>query len=164
MFFITEILTFPNTYSLLWVFCYNFHISISTSAKKKQRSHNKLPHTVIILKSRNMFHYSAAKRVTEIKLSRQNVTVVFFRQKIYCACLEDKRLFNLAEGPMSHDQPTYASVPGIRVYGMMCVRPTSYTGEFTGQRYLLFRNVHIACINTRYFMKTAAVIYGRISE
>lgn len=27
---------------------------------------------------------------------------------------------------MSHDQPTYASVPGIRVYGMMCVRPTTY--------------------------------------
>jgi hypothetical protein len=27
-----------------------------------------------------------------------------------------------AEGPMSHDQPTYASVPGIRVYGMMCVQ------------------------------------------
>lgn len=26
------------------------------------------------------------------------------------------------EGPMSHDQPAYASVPGIRVYGMMCVR------------------------------------------
>lgn len=23
---------------------------------------------------------------------------------------------------MSHDQPSYASVPGIRVYGMMCVR------------------------------------------
>lgn len=23
---------------------------------------------------------------------------------------------------MSHDQPTYASVPGIRVYGMMCVQ------------------------------------------
>lgn len=22
---------------------------------------------------------------------------------------------------MSHDQPTYASVPGIRVYGMMCI-------------------------------------------
>jgi len=22
---------------------------------------------------------------------------------------------------MSHDQPTYASVPGIRVYGIMCV-------------------------------------------
>lgn len=25
---------------------------------------------------------------------------------------------------MSHDQPTYASVPGIRVYGMMCVQGT----------------------------------------
>jgi hypothetical protein len=25
---------------------------------------------------------------------------------------------------MSHDQPTYASVPGIRVFGMMCVRQT----------------------------------------
>ena len=23
---------------------------------------------------------------------------------------------------MSHDQPTYASVPGIRVYGMMCAQ------------------------------------------
>lgn len=23
---------------------------------------------------------------------------------------------------MSHDQPAYASVPGIRVYGMMCVQ------------------------------------------
>lgn len=31
----------------------------------------------------------------------------------------------ITEGPMSHDQPTYASVPGIRVYGMMCVRPTT---------------------------------------
>lgn len=27
------------------------------------------------------------------------------------------------EGPMAHDQPTYASVPGIRVFGMMCVKP-----------------------------------------
>lgn len=24
---------------------------------------------------------------------------------------------------MAHDQPTYASVPGIRVFGMMCVKP-----------------------------------------
>lgn len=28
---------------------------------------------------------------------------------------------------MAHDQPTYASVPGIRVFGMMCVKPTSDT-------------------------------------
>lgn len=27
------------------------------------------------------------------------------------------------EGPMAHDQPKYASVPGIRVFGMMCVKP-----------------------------------------
>ena len=26
----------------------------------------------------------------------------------------------ITEGPMSHDQPAYARVPGIRVYGMMC--------------------------------------------
>lgn len=28
---------------------------------------------------------------------------------------------------MAHDQPTYASVPGIRVFGMMCVKPTADT-------------------------------------
>lgn len=27
---------------------------------------------------------------------------------------------------MAHDQPTYASVPGIRVFGMMCVKPSGY--------------------------------------
>lgn len=27
---------------------------------------------------------------------------------------------------MAHDQPTYASVPGIRVFGMMCVKPANY--------------------------------------
>ena len=26
---------------------------------------------------------------------------------------------------MAHDQPTYASVPGIRVFGMMCVKPNA---------------------------------------
>lgn len=39
---------------------------------------------------------------------------------------------------MSHDQPTYASVPGIRVYGMMCVqgnrkgRPLRYKRSVSG--------------------------------
>lgn len=28
---------------------------------------------------------------------------------------------------MAHDQPTYASVPGIRVFGMMCVKPSEQT-------------------------------------
>lgn len=31
---------------------------------------------------------------------------------------------------MAHDQPTYASVPGIRVFGMMCVKPVSYGTTF----------------------------------
>lgn len=35
--------------------------------------------------------------------------------------MADVAVILIAEGPMSHDQPTYASVPGIRVYGMMCV-------------------------------------------
>lgn len=44
----------------------------------------------------------------------------------------------VVEGPMSHDQPTYASVPGIRVYGMMCVqgnrkgRQLRYTRALSG--------------------------------
>lgn len=29
---------------------------------------------------------------------------------------------------MAHDQPTYASVPGIRVFGMMCVKPSGFNG------------------------------------
>lgn len=32
---------------------------------------------------------------------------------------------------MSHDQPTYASVPGIRVYGMMCVNKNYNTPSTT---------------------------------
>lgn len=30
---------------------------------------------------------------------------------------------------MAHDQPTYASVPGIRVFGMMCVKPSGETNN-----------------------------------
>lgn len=46
-------------------------------------------------------------------------------------------MFYITEGPMSHDQPTYASVPGIRVYGMMCVRPTTayHSGQYYGIEY-----------------------------
>lgn len=29
--------------------------------------------------------------------------------------------FNRTEGPLPHDQPTYAGLPGINVYGMLCV-------------------------------------------
>lgn len=29
--------------------------------------------------------------------------------------------FSITEGPLPHDQPTYAGLPGINVYGMLCV-------------------------------------------
>jgi len=29
------------------------------------------------------------------------------------------------EGPLPHDQPTYAGLPGINVYGMLCVPPST---------------------------------------
>jgi len=59
---------------------------------------------------------------------------------------------------MSHDQPTYASVPGIRVYGMMCVqgnrrgRPLRYSRSASGmhsksQYRSLFRISHIRRIS-----------------
>jgi len=32
------------------------------------------------------------------------------------------------EGPIAHSQPAYARVPGIRVYGMTCVRATTKGG------------------------------------
>nr|XP_044250391.1 serine-rich adhesin for platelets [Drosophila takahashii] len=38
---------------------------------------------------------------------------------VICRCPDHFKM----EGPMAHDQPTYASVPGIRVFGMMCVKP-----------------------------------------
>lgn len=34
------------------------------------------------------------------------------------------------EGPLPHDQPTYAALPGINVYGMLCVPNTLQTPAF----------------------------------
>ncbi|KAG6441612.1 hypothetical protein O3G_MSEX001904 [Manduca sexta] len=53
-------------------------------------------------------------------LALQNIRTGKSHYLVICRCPENHIL-----GPMSHDQPTYASVPGIRVYGMMCVRPTT---------------------------------------
>ncbi|XP_059490183.1 uncharacterized protein LOC132205248 [Neocloeon triangulifer] len=53
-------------------------------------------------------------------LALQNVRTGKSHYLVICRCPGD----NALEGPMSHDQPTYASVPGIRVFGMMCVRQT----------------------------------------
>ncbi|KAF6211099.1 hypothetical protein GE061_014213 [Apolygus lucorum] len=51
-------------------------------------------------------------------LALQNIRTGKSHYLVICRCPPETS--NL-EGPMSHDQPTYASVPGIRVYGMMCV-------------------------------------------
>ncbi|XP_029043001.2 uncharacterized protein LOC114876096 [Osmia bicornis bicornis] len=53
-------------------------------------------------------------------LALQNVRTGKSHYLVICRCPDA----NILEGPMSHDQPTYASVPGIRVYGMMCVQRT----------------------------------------
>lgn len=37
--------------------------------------------------------------------------------------------FNSLEGPLAHDQPTYAGLPGINVYGMLCVPPQQSTTQ-----------------------------------
>lgn len=56
------------------------------------------------------------------------------------------------EGPMSHDQPTYASVPGIRVYGMMCVqgnrrgRPLRHIRSLLGMEIIFFKSAHCVVI------------------
>ncbi|XP_050313163.1 uncharacterized protein LOC126748169, partial [Anthonomus grandis grandis] len=50
-------------------------------------------------------------------LALQNIRTGKSHYLVICRCPDSSTL----EGPMSHDQPTYASVPGIRVYGMMCV-------------------------------------------
>ncbi|KAK5639242.1 hypothetical protein RI129_011734 [Pyrocoelia pectoralis] len=51
-------------------------------------------------------------------LALQNIRTGKSHYLVICRCPDTSTL----QGPMSHDQPTYASVPGIRVYGMMCVQ------------------------------------------
>ncbi|GBP64972.1 hypothetical protein EVAR_36592_1 [Eumeta japonica] len=65
-------------------------------------------------------------------LALQNIRTGKSHYLVICRCSEN----HILEGPMSHDQPTYASVPGIRVYGMMCVRPAPYpTSGYNANRY-----------------------------
>ncbi|XP_048484590.1 uncharacterized protein LOC125490179 [Plutella xylostella] len=63
-------------------------------------------------------------------LALQNIRTGKSHYLVICRCPEN----HILEGPMSHDQPTYASVPGIRVYGMVCVRPTPISG-YNANRY-----------------------------
>ncbi|KAK7085832.1 hypothetical protein SK128_006535 [Halocaridina rubra] len=55
-------------------------------------------------------------------LALQNTRTGKAHYLVICKCPENAQL----DGPLNHDQPTYAQVPGIRVYGMMCVRGASY--------------------------------------
>nr|XP_053647159.1 uncharacterized protein LOC128698793 [Cherax quadricarinatus] len=50
-------------------------------------------------------------------LALQNTRTGKAHYLVICKCPDSSKL----EGPLNHDQPTYAQVPGIRVYGMMCV-------------------------------------------
>ncbi|XP_054732074.1 uncharacterized protein LOC129240346 [Anastrepha obliqua] len=52
-------------------------------------------------------------------LALQNIRTGKSHYLIICRCPDHFKM----EGPMAHDQPKYASVPGIRVFGMMCVKP-----------------------------------------
>ncbi|KAL0870585.1 hypothetical protein ABMA27_005547 [Loxostege sticticalis] len=65
-------------------------------------------------------------------LALQNIRTGKSHYLVICRCPEN----HILEGPMSHDQPTYASVPGIRVYGMMCVRPSpNYHSGYNTNRF-----------------------------
>ncbi|XP_026749876.2 zonadhesin [Galleria mellonella] len=65
-------------------------------------------------------------------LALQNIRTGKSHYLVICRCPEN----HILEGPMSHDQPTYASVPGIRVYGMVCVRPTTpYNAGFNANKF-----------------------------
>jgi hypothetical protein len=42
-------------------------------------------------------------------------------------------LYNfITEGPLAHDQPTYAGLPGINVHGMLCV-PNTFQDSSSSQ-------------------------------
>ncbi|XP_028037705.1 uncharacterized protein LOC114248620 isoform X1 [Bombyx mandarina] len=60
-------------------------------------------------------------------MALQNIRTGKSHYLVICRCPNNYIL----EGPISHEQPTYASVPGIRVYGMMCV-PVTTTAYHTG--------------------------------
>ncbi|XP_052865894.1 uncharacterized protein LOC128272177 [Anopheles cruzii] len=52
-------------------------------------------------------------------LALQNTRTGKSHYLVICKCPPHYRL----EGPLAHDQPTYAGLPGINVYGMLCVPP-----------------------------------------
>ncbi|XP_054286167.1 uncharacterized protein LOC129002428 [Macrosteles quadrilineatus] len=72
-------------------------------------------------------------------LALQNIRTGKSHYLVICRCPDTSVL----EGPMSHDQPTYASVPGIRVYGMMCVNKASNSTKRRGRPMRYTRSLRI---------------------
>ncbi|KAF2358155.1 hypothetical protein FHG87_011087 [Trinorchestia longiramus] len=60
-------------------------------------------------------------------LALQNTRTGKAHYLVICKCPDGSKL----DGPLNHDQPSYAQVPGIRVYGMMCVSTTLRAGRYT---------------------------------
>jgi len=58
-------------------------------------------------------------------LALQNTRTGKSHYLVICKCPPSFRL----EGPLAHDQPTYAGLPGINVYGMLCVPPQTPTNQ-----------------------------------
>ncbi|XP_049792100.1 uncharacterized protein LOC126199309 [Schistocerca nitens] len=58
-------------------------------------------------------------------LALQNVRTGKSHYLVVCRCPDPAKL----EGPVPHEQPTYASVPGIRVYGMTCAQEVGRRGR-----------------------------------
>ncbi|KAG8284104.1 hypothetical protein J6590_003796 [Homalodisca vitripennis] len=72
-------------------------------------------------------------------LALQNIRTGKSHYLVICRCPDTSVL----EGPMSHDQPTYASVPGIRVYGMMCVNKANNSTKRRGRPMRYTRSLRI---------------------
>ncbi|KAK9718879.1 hypothetical protein QE152_g22961 [Popillia japonica] len=51
-------------------------------------------------------------------LALQNIRTGKSHYLVVCRCMDT----SILEGPIPQNQPTYAGIPGIRVYGMMCVQ------------------------------------------
>ncbi|GAB6018977.1 hypothetical protein CHUAL_000616 [Chamberlinius hualienensis] len=51
-------------------------------------------------------------------LALQNVRTGKSHYLVVCRCVHN----GVLEGPIAHENPPYAKIPGIRVYGMICVR------------------------------------------
>uniref|UniRef100_T1H641 Uncharacterized protein n=1 Tax=Megaselia scalaris TaxID=36166 RepID=T1H641_MEGSC len=93
-------------------------------------------------------------------LALQNTRTGKSHYLVICKCPEHYKM----EGPMAHDQPTYASVPGIRVFGMMCVKPGYPIRKPSYQppkRYQLQKPLYHASTSNKYSNKDPSLVVSR---